>query len=31
MTPRNLAQRRRILFTMLTALGFRTPPEVSRR
>jgi hypothetical protein len=26
MTPRDLAQRRRVLFTMLTALGFRYPP-----
>jgi hypothetical protein len=26
LTPRDLAQRRRILFTMLTALGFRYPP-----
>jgi hypothetical protein len=25
-TPRALAQRRRVLFTMLTALGFRYPP-----
>jgi hypothetical protein len=25
-TPRDLAQRRRILFTMLTALRFRYPP-----
>jgi hypothetical protein len=25
-TPRDLAQRRRVLFTMLTALGFRYPP-----
>ena len=26
MTPRALAQRRRVLFTMLTTLGFRYPP-----
>src|SRR5262249_40877354 len=26
MTPRVLAQRRRVLFTMLTTLGFRYPP-----
>jgi hypothetical protein len=25
-TPRDLAQRRRVLFTMLTALSFRYPP-----
>jgi len=25
-TPRDLTQRRRLLFTMLTALGFRYPP-----
>jgi hypothetical protein len=25
-TPRDLAQRRHVLFTMLTALGFRYPP-----
>ena len=26
MTPRAFAQRRRVLFTMLTTLGFRYPP-----
>jgi len=26
LTPRALAQRRRVLFTMLTTLGFRYPP-----
>ena len=26
MTPAALAQRRRVLFTMLTTLGFRYPP-----
>ena len=27
MTPRDLARRRRILFTMLTTLGYRYPPS----
>jgi hypothetical protein len=26
-TPRDLSQRRRVLFTMLTALAFRSPPR----
>jgi hypothetical protein len=26
-TPRELARRRRVLFTMLTALAFRYPPD----